>query len=329
MKKKILMVVCSIALVLTTACGNPKLKNGEEVVVSVKGKEVSANELYEELKASYGYSAALDLIDAYIADQEVETTDEIKEQAQATVDQIVQIAAMYGVELKEYLAAYGINATTEEEFLDYMIRNQKVTVMIENWVKENLTDKEIEEYYKENYTEQLTVRHILIEPADSDKDGKEAKEKAEKLIKELGKVDKDKVEEKFTELAKDNSDDGGTYANGGLLEKFMASTVPEEFWEAASKLKDGEYTKSPVKSDEGYHIILRISSSEKPSLEDSKEEIENALVEEKLNEDANLQYDAITALRKKYNLKFYDKDLENSYNDFLKQLEEAKASSEE
>ena len=39
------------------------------------------------------------------------------------------------------------------------------------------------------------------------------------------------------------------------------------------ELKDGEYTSKPVKSQYGYHIIYRVSAEDKPSLEDSKEEI--------------------------------------------------------
>ena len=304
MKRRILMVAGCLALVLTTACGNPKLKNGEEVVVSVDGKQITANELYKQIKKDYGYSAALNLIDMYIAEKEVETTDEIKEQAQSYLDQLKEIAESYDMELKDVAAYYiGLSSNDEKEIKDYAISNIKLSTAIENWVSQNITDKEIEDYYNEKYSEKLSVRHILINIEESDKDGKKALETAKDLINQLKKTDKDKLEDKFIELAKEYSDDG-TYSEGGLYENFMKGDVVSEFWDASSKLKDGEYTAEPVKTEYGYHVILRKSASAKPSLEDSKEAIKVA----------------ITNLREKYNIKFYDSDIENSYKDFKDSL---------
>ena len=40
MKKKIVYVIAVLIISLTTACGNPKLKNGEEVVAEIEGKKI-------------------------------------------------------------------------------------------------------------------------------------------------------------------------------------------------------------------------------------------------------------------------------------------------
>ena len=327
MKKRIMIIACCFMMVLVTACGNPKLENGEEVIASVDGKEISANELYNDLKKDYGYDVLINKIDQFIAEHEIETTDAIEKYAQDVVDYYKSYANSMNVDLETFLINFvGLSGiTTEEEFYDYVISDYKLSLAIEKQVSAMFTDKEIEDYYKENYSERLTVRHILIEIDESDKDGKNALAQAKKLIKELNDTDKDKVEEKFIELAKEYSDDS-SYANGGLIEDFMSSTVVKEFWNASVNLKDGKYTTSAVKTEYGYHIIYRVSSKAKPKLEDSKAEILKSMASDALSKDEMLYYVAVNELREKYNLKIYDTDLKTSYNNFLEQL---KASSEE
>lgn len=321
MKKKFLILSCCVLALLVTACGKntPKLKNGEEVVASIDGKKYTADELYKELKGTAGYDKLLSMIDNYIASKEIEDSKDIENYAKEVVEYYKSYASTYGVELEEFLVSYvGISGvTTEEEFLDYVINDYKLSLAIQKQIGSTYTDKEIENYYKENYSELLTVRHILIEIEESDKDGSKALSTINKLIDELKKAED--VEEKFIELAKEYSDDS-SYSTGGLISDFMSSKVVKEFWDASYSLKDGEYTTKAVKTDYGYHIIYRKSVADKPKLEDSKEDIKSALAEEAMAEDELLVYVAMADLRKKYNIKFYDTDLKNSYNNYLKQI---------
>jgi peptidyl-prolyl cis-trans isomerase C len=73
--------------------------------------------------------------------------------------------------------------------------------------------------------------------------------------------------------------------------------VPE-FSDAAFKLKKGEYTKEPVKSQFGWHVIKVEDrrTSAPPSFEDAREEIQNSLAREivgstvsKLRQDAKVE----------------------------------------
>jgi peptidyl-prolyl cis-trans isomerase C len=84
----------------------------------------------------------------------------------------------------------------------------------------------------------VKARHILV------KDEAKAKD----LIKQLGEG-KD-----FAELAKANSTDG-TAQNGGELGYFAKTEVVPPFADAAFALNVGEYSKTPVKTDFGYHVI--------------------------------------------------------------------------
>ena len=107
----------------------------------------------------------------------------------------------------------------------------------------------------------------------------------------------------------------------------MSGTVVSEFWKASEKLKDGEYTTTPVKTTYGYHVILRKSKSDKPSLEDSKEEIKDAITAEKMENDSLAQYNAMKELREKYKMTINDSDIDSDYKEFLDQLKEAKKES--
>ncbi|MCL6639003.1 MAG: peptidylprolyl isomerase [Firmicutes bacterium] len=102
--------------------------------------------------------------------------------------------------------------------------------------------------------EQLQVRHILffVDPGDKNYPVKhsdaEAKSLAEAAIRDLN-GGKD-----FAELAAEKSEDEGTRANGGLY-TFSKDEAVKEFSDAAFALKPGEYTKEPVKTGYGYHVI--------------------------------------------------------------------------
>ncbi len=82
------------------------------------------------------------------------------------------------------------------------------------------------------------ARHVLVE----------REEDAKAIIAKLDKGDK------FSELAK-QSKDPGSKDKGGELGWSAPSAYVKPFAEALTKLKKGEYTKAPVKTDFGYHVI--------------------------------------------------------------------------
>lgn len=85
---------------------------------------------------------------------------------------------------------------------------------------------------------EVRARHILVK----------TKEEAEAIIKKL------EGGAKFEDLAKESSTDG-TAANGGDLGYFGEGQMVPEFEKAAFALKPGEYTKEPVQSQFGFHVI--------------------------------------------------------------------------
>ena len=200
---------------------------------------------------------------------------------------------------------------------------------VEEFVADNLTDKEIEDYYDENIIGDIKASHILITPdVDSDateeeqeKAEEKAKKQAEKIIKRLDEG------EDFAELAKEYSDDEATAKNGGDLDYFNTDDMDENFMEAVKELKNDEYTKEPVKTQYGYHIILKVDQKEKPKLKEVKDTIKETLANNKLNNNSTLHYETLMDIREENNIKWNDDELEKQYNDFMDQLIKAASSS--
>lgn len=328
MKKKLALLSLCAMVLLTAGCGKvAKLKNGEEIVASIDGKTITAENLYKELKKQGGTSVLVSEIDNFIANKEIKTDETVKQYAQS---QLEQMKAQYEQANQDFNAALtNAGYKNEQAFKDVLILDYKKQKVVENFLKNELSDEEINKYYEDEIFGAITARHILIKPdvADnaSDEDKKKAEEKAkeeaEKLIKELQDTKEKDLEKKFKELAEKNSDDEGTAKNGGLFSDFKKDEVVTEFWNASAKLKNGEFTTSPVKSDYGYHIILKVSQKDKPKLKDVKDDIKDTLVSNKLANDNNLTSKTWDRIRKeKYKLKIEDSEIKNSYQSTIDNL---------
>ncbi len=313
MKKVLIISLCSVLLLCTGCKKDVKLKNGEKVIASIKGKNITAEDLYNNLKKQYGGNTIKDMIDSYIADKEIKDSDEATEYAKAQIEGMKQQYESAGYEWSAVLNQYGY--TKDSDLIKDYANDYKKKLVVKKKLKKELTDEEINEYYEKEIYGNYTVKHILIKPdvkddaSDSEKEKAEEKAKAtaENIIKKLDNG------EKWADLVKKYSDDTGSKEDEGLIKNFTKGDVVDEFFEATLKLKNKEYTKEPVESTYGYHVILKVSNTKKPSLKDSKEKIENAIVENKLNNDENLYNDTWKRIRKDYNLSINDSTVKNAY----------------
>lgn len=315
MKKKTMFVIGACLLVLT-GCGkhDTKLQDGKEVVASIDGFSVTAEEVYAELKDQYGVSVVVNKIDEAITNKEITDEKEAKEYAESQLKAIKAQYEQYGMDFKEALVNAGY--ADEGVLTKAIITDYKKNLVLTNYLKDKLTDDEINKYYDNEIYGEMTVKHILIKPvvtdSMSDEEKKtaenEALEKAKKIIKELDEG------ADFEKLAKENSDDAGTASQGGLFANFTKQGVVEEFFNASLELKNGEYTKEPVKTTYGYHIILKVSENEKPKLDDVIDDIKDTLVNNKIKENQSLNVTAWDEIRSKYNISFNDSAIKDAYN---------------
>ena len=319
MKKTVITLSILLVTFALVGCGKvPTLKNGDEVVASVKGKKFSVEDLYNKLKAQGGEAVLTNIIDEYIVNKEVETDDEATSYADSQLASYKESYESNGQDFEKALKNAGYK--DEDALKDALIVEHKKKVVTENYVKANLKDTEIDKYYEENIYGDIEAKHILIAPNTTDSMSDEDKTKAEEQAKEEAEniIKKLKKGEDFDKLAKKYSDDKGTAKKGGKLTVTYGEVV-DEFWDATNKLKNKTYTESPVKTEYGYHIIYRISQKDKPSLKEVKDTVIDKLVEEKMDEDTTLTTKAMIDLRKKYKMEINDNDLKESYNNTVKE----------
>lgn len=138
--------------------------------------------------------------------------------------------------------------------------------------KNPVTDADIKAEYdkfaKANGGKEYRARHILVEKEDE----------AKKIIADLKKG------AKFEELAKKQSKDPGSGANGGDLDWANANSYVPEFSEALIKLQKGQLTQAPVKSQFGWHVIRLddVREAQLPKLEEIRPQIAQQLQQQKL-----------------------------------------------
>ncbi|MDW7617163.1 peptidylprolyl isomerase [Peribacillus simplex] len=242
-----------------------------KTMASIDGEKISKDELYDALVAEYG----ADTLDLLITNKLVELEAEkegIKIKDEEIQKEIDTMAESYGDEksLKEQLEASGSSMEALKNDIVVYLQMKK---LIEPRI--TVTDDEISTYFEDNkdtfaQAEQVEASHILVE------DEKTAK-KVEKEIAEGGD---------FAKLAAEYSTDTETADNGGSLGYFGKGDMVDEFEDVAFDLDIGKVS-DPVKSDYGYHIIKVTGKKEakKANLEDSKEEIKETLLSERLQEE--------------------------------------------
>ena len=317
MKKNYILIL--IMVLLLTGCSNAKLSN--KTLVKLNGAKITTNEYYDSIKKDH-IQKLVNMIDHQLFDEKYAESDAENEYVE---NQISTLKKNYANNDDETFAKiipqyFGVNTRKELEeniHLDY-----KRNLAVNDFIEDNLKDKEIEAYYEANIFGEMKASHILIKSnatADSTSEEKaNAEKKALKQAKEI--ISKLKSGESFEKLAKKYSEDEATRSNGGDLGYFELDTMVEPFSNALKDLKVDEYTKEPVKTQYGYHIILKTGEKEKPSLDDSKSKIKALLRNEKLEADPKLHYQTLIDIRKDKKIKWNDSTMKKAYDDLMNEL---------
>lgn len=320
--KKLLICLCMI-LLLVTGCGKvPKLENGADAVVTSNSGNISVDELYQEMKDTYALNTLLNMIDAKLLEEDYPSGEEEDEYVDSQLEQLeysfqnsyyVDYYSSFNSFAAAYFGVSDINAVRNILALQY-----KKNAYTEDYARSIVTDKEIEEYYNDKVIGDIKASHILIKANYDDSATEDEKNEAfeEALTKANEVIAKLNNGEDFAELAKEYSEDGSK-DDGGDLGWFNRGDMVEEFEEAAIALEKGKYTTEPVKSQYGYHIILKTDQKDKPTLDEVKEDVIDTLADEKMSDDENIQNKALIQLRKDKEIEIQDDTLKKQYENYV------------
>ena len=318
MNKTIKKIIClSLLLVMVTGCGRvPKLKDGSELIIEMNGIKMTTEEFYENLKDSYGTYSLINSIDELLLNKVYDTDSDMKTKIES---QILSLKNQFGSDFEDAIQYY-YGVSTEKQLYSYIEIAYKRELATQDYALTLITDKDIEEYYNEKAIGDIKASHILIKSDATDDmtddEKATAKEKALNTAKEIiKKLDKG---EKFEDLAKEYSDDSSA-SDGGNLGYFNRGDMVSAFEEAAIKLKVNEYTKEPIETQYGYHIILKTDEKEKGTLEELKEEIKITLRYELISNTSKIAVYALEWLRNNNDLKIYDAELKIKYDHYMNQ----------
>lgn len=329
MKKKI-FALCAIML-LASGCGKvPKLENGKEAIVTFKdGEKISVDDFYELIKNEYGLNSLISMVDKYICETEFE---DYKDTASKNADALINsLKEQYGGEDKLLEALQGSGYNTIDAYKDYAYLSYLQSHAIEEYAKTKITDKEIENYYKNDAIGDMEINHILItsnvkkDATDDEKKAAqdEAKKKANEVIDKLNTAKKngEDITEAFTKLAKEYSEDDSNKDKGGALGKInygSLSSKYDELVKAAKSLKDGEYSTSVITTELGYHVILKVKTYEKDTLENLKDSIKETLAEKYVtNNKSSIGLNALQHYRKEYKMEIQDDEMKKQYSNYI------------
>lgn len=248
MKKTILSLVASIAIATTSL-------SAADSYATVNGENITKQDITSIIRDK---KVNFDLLPKETKDRVINQVIEKKLLTQKAIKSGIQKDAKFKQSLEKIKEDLALEIWMQKEF-----------------VKVKASDSEKKDFYKKNKNNfqtpaTLEARHILV------KTEKEAKD----LISKLNNAKNKKGS--FEELAKKFSI-GPTKTKGGYLGKFQAKQMVPEFSAAAMALSKGQYTKKPVKTQFGYHVIFLENKEEAKALPYEKVEakITQLIVQEK------------------------------------------------
>lgn len=293
MKKTIVFISCLLLLTfLVTGCGS-------KTVAVVNGEKISESELQarlEQIAIMYNLDLNSEQDPQFLSMFKERILEGLIEEKLVLQEAKEKNFSVSKEELKKEVEEIKANFQTDKDYqnflkerkfssekeLSFFIKNQLIFNKLFEDITKDLTkpSQDVEEYYEEHKEEffepeQVRARHILVEK----------EEEAKAIIERLDKG------EDFAKLAVELSIDPTAKDNQGDVDYFHTeSQLVQEFKDAAFKLKVGEYTKVPVKTTFGYHVIK--VEDKKAAHQVSFKEVQSYLEEQLLLEEKDQKFNA-------------------------------------
>ncbi|RCW26048.1 peptidyl-prolyl cis-trans isomerase C [Ciceribacter lividus] len=202
------------------------------------------------------------------------------------------------------------NATSEglkddpayQQRMQFIAERELHNLYFKKHVVDAVTDDEVKARYEKEIAalpkqEEVRARHILVKTEDE----------AKAIIAELDKG-KD-----FVELAKEKSTDPNK-SEGGDLGYFTKGRMVPEFEQAAFAMEKGTYSKTPVKTQFGFHVIKVEDKRDAPppAYEDVSQQVRQLVMRDKYLE-------LIAKAKAEQKVEIVDEALRKGYEDVNKQ----------
>lgn len=191
------------------------------------------------------------------------------------------------------------SGVTNDELYKKELEVQKDILAVRVWQAKQannikISDSEVQNFYNKNKSKfveppLVQVRHILVK----------TEAEAKGLIGELKALNGAALTQKFAETAAAKSIEPAAKQTGGALPPFpKEGAMVKPFADAAFAMKKGEISKNPVKTEFGYHVILKEDerAQRQVPVNEAKPIIEGVIRQEKAA--ANLQKTAQDLFKK-------------------------------
>lgn len=292
MNQPVKVFLTSSAFLLALNLTGCSKSNNTEVAQYGKNKKVTQEEFYKAIKTSLSSKTILANLLIY---------DALNEQYGKKLS-----SKAVNQEYNNYKERYG------DQFASFLSQNDYTTTSFRRMIKINLlskialkaqikpTNKQLKKEWK-TYSPSVTVQHILTTD----------KNTANTVIQKLNNGTS------FASLAQKYSVDSSSSSNGGKISAFNKDNkqLDSSFKEAAYKLKNGEYTTTPVKTTNGYEIIKMIKHPSKGSFEENKQDLINNLYD-KWATNPTVMKNVISQTLKDQKVQIKDKDLESALDQY-------------
>lgn len=292
MNQPVKVFLTSSAFLLALNLTGCSKSNNTEVAQYGKNKKVTQEEFYKAIKTSLSSKTILANLLIY---------DALNEQYGKKLS-----SKAVNQEYNNYKERYG------DQFASFLSQNGYTTTSFRRMIKINLlskialkaqikpTNKQLKKEWK-TYSPSVTVQHILTTD----------KNTANTVIQKLNNGTS------FASLAQKYSVDSSSSSNGGKISAFNKDNkqLDSSFKEAAYKLKNGEYTTTPVKTTNGYEIIKMIKHPSKGSFEENKQYLINNLYD-KWATNPTVMKNVISQTLKDQKVQIKDKDLESALDQY-------------
>ena len=294
--KKWLVAAAGVMLAMTLgACSR--------TVATTSGGKITESEYYDSMKKT---SSGKQILEQMILNKVLEKDygDKVSQK---------KVNSTYNTYKSEYGSSFDTilseNSMTKSSFKKSIRSNLLLREAVKDHV--TITNKQLKKQWK-SYQPKTTVAQILVSK----------KAKAEDIIKQLDNG------ASFSKLAKKYSTDSSTKNNGGKLSAFdnTDSSLDSSFKKAAFALKQGEYTKTPVKTSYGYHIIKSIKRPAKGKMSDHTATLKKQIIDSDMNSSTVLQK-VVSKVLKNGNVSIKDNDLKDILSSYLSSSSSSSSSS--